>query len=434
MKAIEVGLIGLGTVGTGVAKILLEKGKKFEELIGASLQIKKIADLDLKRDRGISIPPGLLTDKSDEVINDPDISIIVELIGGLEPARTLILKALEKGKHVVTANKALLAHKGAEIFQKAEKLNLDIGFEASVCGGIPVILTFQQGLVANEIESLLGIFNGTCNFILTRMTEDGLPYGEALKEAQQQGYAEADPTLDVEGMDTVHKLSILMHLAYGAPLAPEEIFVKGITRVSALDISFAREFGYAIKLLAICRKEGQELEARVHPTMIPKNHIMANVQGVNNALYLKGDAVGDILLYGRGAGMMPTGSAVVSDLVNLGRNIHKGISRRISGPSSTQAFEKKGLVFKPLSEVMTHYYFRFSALDRPGVLSTIAGILGANRISVASVIQKGRETEGSVPIVMMTHEARESAVQKAIAEIDRLPVITDKTVIIRVEG
>jgi homoserine dehydrogenase len=434
MKAIEVGLIGLGTVGTGVARILLEKEDQLQSLVGVPLKLKRIADLDLKRDRGLPLPPGMLTENAEAVINDPDISIVMELIGGLEPARTLILEALEKGKHVVTANKALLAHKGSEIFQRALERELDIGFEASVCGGIPVILTLQQGLVANEIESMLGIFNGTSNFILTRMSENDLPYSEALKEAQQKGYAEADPTLDVEGMDTVHKLSILMHLAYGAPLEPEAVFVKGITRVSALDIAFAREFGYAIKLLAICRKEGLGLEARVHPTMIPKDHILANVQGVNNALYLKGDAVGDILLYGQGAGMMPTGSAVVSDLVNLGRNINKGITRRIPGPFSTRTFQEKGMAFKPLSEVMTHYYFRFSALDRPGVLSTIAGILGANQISVASVIQKGREIEGSVPIVMMTHEARESAVQKAIGEIDRLPVITDHTVIIRVES
>src|SRR4030042_608349 len=433
MKEIQVGLIGFGTVGTGVVKILREKGGLLCFPVGVPIKLKRIADQDLNRDRGVPVPKGVLTYQVEQILEDPDISIVIELIGGLEPARSFILKALEKGKHVVTANKALLAHKGNEIFKKAMDSKLDVGFEASVCGGIPVILALQQGLGANEIESIFGIFNGTSNFILTRMTEQELPYSAALKEAQQMGFAEADPTLDVEGLDTVHKLSILMYLAYGAPLNPEAVFVEGITRIGALDIAFAREFGYSIKLLAICRKEGDQLQARVHPTMIPKGHMLANVQGAYNALHIKGASVGDILLYGQGAGMMPTGSAVVSDLVNMGRNINKGIAQRIPQNLSIQRFKEKGLSFKPFKEVMTHYYFRFSALDRPGVLSTIAGILGANQISVASVIQKGREIEGSVPIVMMTHEARESDVQKAIQEIDRLAVITDRTGVVRVE-
>jgi homoserine dehydrogenase len=434
MKEIQVGLIGFGTVGTGVVKILLEKGESLRPLIGRSLKLKKIVDLDLIRDRGISLPQGLLVNQVDQVLEDPDIAIVIELVGGFEPARSFILKALEKGKHVVTANKALLAHKGQEIFMKAAEKNLDIGFEASVCGGIPVILTFQQGLVANEIESILGIFNGTSNFILSRMSEDGLPYPEALKEAQQKGYAEADPSLDVEGLDTAHKLSILMHLAYGTPLNPEALFVEGITRVSPLDITYADELGYCVKLLAICRKEGGSLEARVQPTMIPKRHILAGVRGAYNALFICGDAVGDILLYGQGAGMMPTGSAVVSDLVNLCRNINKGISQRIPTDWSNRNSGKTVPGLKPFSEVVTHYYLRFSAMDQPKVLATIAGILGVHGISIASVIQKGRRLGGAVPIVMMTHEARESAMQMAIQEIDRLPAITDSTMIIRVEN
>jgi homoserine dehydrogenase len=432
MKEIQVGLIGFGTVGTGVAKILLEKQDVLTPLIGTPLKLKRIVDLDLERDRGVALPPGLLVNHVDQILEDPDIAIVIELVGGLEPARSFILKALDKGKHVVTANKALLAHKGEEIFGKAAEKKLDIGFEASVCGGIPAILTFQQGLVANEIESILGIFNGTSNFILTRMSEDGLSYETALKEAQQKGYAEADPTLDVEGLDTAHKLSILMHLAYGTPLNPEALFVEGITRIGPLDIGFAREFGYCIKLLALCRKEGFRLEARVQPTMIPKTHMLANVQGAYNALFIRGDAVEDILLYGKGAGMMPTGSAVVSDLVNISRNINKGVSQRIpprirgAGPATPE--------MKPFSAVITHYYLRFSAMDQPGVLSTIAGILGNHGISIASVIQKGRGLGGAVPIVMMTHEARESSMQAAIREIDCLPVIADGTVIIRVEN
>ncbi len=434
MKEIQIGLIGFGTVGTGVVKILLEKEKLLHSLVGAPLKLKRIADLDTRRDRGVSVSPGVLVDQADQILEDPEISIVIELVGGLEPARSFILKALEKGKHVVTANKALLAHKGGEIFQKAAECRLDIGFEASVCGGIPAILALQQGLVANEIESILGIFNGTSNFILTQMSEGGLSYSESLKEAQQRGFAEADPTLDVEGLDTVHKLSILMHLAYGAPLNPDVIFVEGITRVGPLDIAFAHEFGYCIKLLAICQKEGKLLEARVHPTMIPREHIMANVKGAYNALFIRGDSVGDILLYGLGAGMMPTGSAVVSDLVNMGRNINKGITQRIPSDLSVRGFKERGLALKSFSELVTRYYFRFSALDQPGVLSKISGILGNHKISIASVIQKGRKLEGSVPIVMMTHEAKESDVREAIREIDQFKEITDRTVIIRVEN
>jgi homoserine dehydrogenase len=433
MKEIQVGLIGFGTVGTGVVKILLEKADHLEALIGAPLRLKKVADVDLERDRGVSLPGGLLTSKAEEILNDPDIGIIIELIGGIEPARSYIEEALEKGKCVVTANKALLAHRGEEIFRKALEKNLDVGFEASVGGGIPVILALKQGLVANEIETLYGIVNGTSNFILSQMTETGLPYQEALSEAQKRGYAEADPTLDVGGFDTAHKLAILMRLAYGLPLGIEPLFVEGITQITPLDIAYAREFGFRIKLLAICRKEGNSLEARVHPTMIPAGHMLAGVQGAYNALFIHGDSVGDILLYGQGAGMMPTGSAVVSDLVEMARNLTKGITQRITPAMTGRSFKGKGLTLKPFSELKTHYYFRFSALDRPGVLSSIAGILGQHQISIASVIQKGREAEGPVPIVMMIHEARESDVQEAIREIDRLAVISDPTRIIRVE-
>jgi homoserine dehydrogenase len=434
MKEIQVGLIGFGTVGTGVVKIMLEKKDLLSSLAGIPIKLKRIVDLDLYRDRGVIIPPGLLVDQADQILDDPEISIVIELVGGMEPARSFILKALENKKYVITANKALLAHKGDEIFQRAIDYNRDVGFEASVCGGIPVILSLRQGLVANEIESLMGIFNGTSNFILTRMSQEAMPYSEALKEAQRRGYAEADPTLDVEGMDTAHKLSILMHLAYGTPLNSDALFVEGITRIGSLDIAFAREFGYCIKLLAICRKDGPLLEARVQPTMIRNGHMLANVHGAYNALYVCGDSVGDILLYGQGAGMMPTGSAVISDLVNLSRNINKGISPVVSQVHSLQGLNGKGLAIKPFDEVITHYYFRFSAMDQPGVLSSIAGILGTHGISISSVIQKGRGLGGAVPIVMMTHEAKESAVQKAVHEIDRLSVIADKTVIIRVEN
>ena len=432
-KDIQIGLIGLGTVGTGVVTLLREKESSLQSLTGSRLVLKKIADLDLERGRGLSLPAGVLTRKAEEILEDPEIEIVVELIGGYEPAKTYILKALAAGKHVVTANKALLAEAGNELFRAAQDHRRHIGFEASVCGGIPIILALRQGLVANEIESLFGIMNGTSNFILSRMSDEGQPYPQALGEAQKLGYAEADPTLDVEGQDTAHKLAILMHLAYGLPMDVKAIHTEGITRISPLDIAFAREFGYRVKLLAICRKEDGLVEARVHPTMIPKGHMLSNVSGAYNALFIHGDAVGDILLYGQGAGMMPTGSAVVSDLVDIGRNINQGIARRI--PQSSVPPEERGtpVAVKPFEEIETHYYFRISALDRPGVLSTVSGILGEHQISIASVIQKGRDQEGSVPIVMMTHSARENAVQEAIGRIDQLPVITDRTMIIRVE-
>ncbi|MBI5582757.1 MAG: homoserine dehydrogenase [Deltaproteobacteria bacterium] len=432
-KAIQIGLIGLGTVGSGVATILKAKEKSLEALVGRRLVLKKIAELNPERARALGIPEEILTARAEDILEDPEIQIVIELIGGKEPAKTFIRQALLAGKHVVTANKALLAEAGNELFLTAREQDRHIGFEASVCGGIPIILALRQGLVANEIESIFGIMNGTSNFILSRMTEEGQPYQQALEEAQKLGYAEADPTLDVEGHDTAHKLAILMHLAYGLPMDLSVIHTEGITRITPLDLAFAREFGYRVKLLAICRKENGLVEARVHPTMIPVSHMLSNVSGAYNALFIHGDAVGDILLYGLGAGMMPTGSAVVSDLVDIGRNINLGITRRI--PRSSVSPEERGapLAVKPFEEIETHYYCRISALDRPGVLSKVSGILGEHGISIASVIQKGRDQEGAVPIVMMTHGAQEKALQEAIGRIDQLPFITDRTMVIRVE-
>jgi homoserine dehydrogenase len=430
---IQIGLIGLGTVGSGVAAILKQKEKSLQALVGRRLVLKKIAELNPQRAREMHIPAEIMTARAEDILEDPEIEIVVELIGGIEPARTFIRKALQNGKHVVTANKALLAEAGNALFQTAQEQRRHIGFEGSVCGGIPIILALRQGLVANEIESIFGIMNGTSNFILSRMTEEGQPYAQALQEAQRLGYAEADPTLDVEGHDTAHKLAILMHLAYGLPMDLQVIPTEGITRITPLDLAFAREFGYRVKLLAICRKEEGLVEARVHPTMIPVSHMLSNVSGAYNALFIHGDAVGDILLYGQGAGMLPTGSAVVSDLVDIGRNINQGITRRIARSSVPPEERGAPLGIKPFAEIETHYYFRISALDRPGVLSKVSGILGEHGISIASVIQKGRDQEGSVPIVMMIHGAREKAVQEAIGKIDRLPVITDRTMIIRVE-
>jgi homoserine dehydrogenase len=432
MKKINVGLMGFGTVGSGMAKILLENREVIEPRLGASLVLKWIADLDLERDRGVDVDPGILTQDAEVVINDKEVDIVVELIGGYEPARSLLLKAIENGKHVVTANKALLAAHGDEIFSAASQKGVEVGFEASVGGGIPLIRSIKEGLVANRIEGLFGILNGTANYILTKMTDEGSPFSEVLKEAQALGYAEADPTFDVEGIDAAHKLTILLSIAYGVPIDFEAVYTEGISKVTPLDIKFMQEFGYRIKLLAISKDDGDAIEARVHPTLMPDDSMLANVNEAYNALYIKGDAVGNVMLYGPGAGMMPTGSAVVSDLVDVARNILGDSPGRV--PSvGYQLSGIKPRRIKSIEELQTEYYFRFSAEDRPGVLSKVAGILGKNEISIKSVHQQGRDLVGAVPIVMITHEAKEAAVKTALAEIDQLDVIKDKTILIRIE-
>ncbi len=432
MKKIQVGLLGFGTVGSGVVKILLENREVIESRLGASLALKWIADLDLERDREVVVDTGLLTTDSEMVIDDPEVDIVVELIGGYEPAKSFILKAIENGKHIVTANKALLAAHGDEIFSTASQKGVEVGFEASVGGGIPLIRSMKEGLVANRIESLFGILNGTANYILTKMTDQGSSFSEVLKEAQALGYAEADPTFDIEGIDTAHKLTILLAIAYGVPIDFEAVYTEGISKVTPLDIKFIKEFGYRIKLLAISKDDGQAIEARVHPTLIPDDSMLANVNEAYNALYIKGDAVGNVMLYGPGAGMMPTGSAVVSDLVDVARNM---LSRAVGRVPSVgyQPASMNARQARPIEELQTEYYFRFSAEDRPGVLSKVSGILGNHQISIKSVHQKGRDLLGAVPIVMITHEAKEAAVRKALAEIDQLEMIKDKTVLFRIE-
>jgi len=432
MDRINIGLIGFGTVGTGLVRILQENAKLLEARLGLSIVLKRIADLDVTSDRGVKVNPAVLTTQVSEVLDDPEISIVVELIGGLEPARAFILQAVKKGKHVVTANKALLAIHGAEIFRAADKAGVDIGFEGSVGGGIPIIRSLKEGLVANKIRVIFGILNGTSNYILSEMTQEGLKFQDVLKKAQELGYAEADPTLDVEGMDTAHKLSILLSLANGVQVRMEDIYTEGITDIAPMDIEHAQELGYHIKLLAIAKSDGGPIEARVHPTLLPAEHLLSKVSGPFNAIFIKGDAVGSTLFYGAGAGMMPTGSAVVSDLVDLSRNIRLGVSRRVPLLSYQQEHIKEAEI-KHIHDIICTYYLRFTVVDRPGVLSRISGILGSLDISIASVIQKGRRAEKAVPIYMVTHEAREKNMQKALQEIDRLPIIVDKTVLIRIE-
>jgi homoserine dehydrogenase len=434
MREIKVGLIGFGTVGAGVVKILRRNSGLIEKRLGTRIVLKRIADIDVKTDRGIKVRSGILTTRADDVINDPEIDIVMELMGGIEPAKTFICRAIENKKHIVTANKALLALHGDEIFSQAQRQGVDVNFEASVGGGIPLIRSIKEGLVANRIHSIFGILNGTSNYILSKMSDEGGNFQDVLKEAQNRGYAEADPTYDVEGIDAAHKLTILIRLAFGAPFRFEETFVGGISGITPLDIQFSREFGYRIKLLAIAKMDGGKMEARVHPTMIPARHLLATVNGVYNAIYITGDAVGPTMFYGQGAGQMPTGSAVVSDLVDLGRNILVEARARRVPLLSFQDSEIKPIPLKKMDEVVMPFYMRFSALDQPNVLSKISGILGKNEISISSVIQKGRRVNGAVPIVMMTHEAKERNVHRALKEIDKLGVITGETMVLRVEN
>jgi homoserine dehydrogenase len=432
MKRINVGLLGCGTVGTGVAKLLIDSSQVIGARLGANLNLKWVADIDIETDRGIQFNKGVLITDANSVVNDPDIDIIIEMIGGEEIAKELILKAITNGKQVITANKALLASQGNALFKAAAEKGVDLAFEAAVGGCMPIIKAMRESLVANRIQSMIGILNGTCNYILTKITEERRAFGDALTEAQTRGYAEADPTLDVEGIDTAHKIAILTALAYGMEINLPEVYIEGITKITPLDVEFAEHFGYRIKLLAISKNHGDKIEARVHPTMIPFGNLLSNVSGTVNSVMVSGDAVGDIMLYGRGAGMMPTASAVISDVVDIARNLMAETTCRIPA-LSYQRNHIQNIKIMSMDEIVTHYYFRFAALDRPGVLSKISGVLGKHDISIQSVQQKGRKTDGSVPVVMVSHLAKEVDVQKALAEIRELDVVSDRPVLIRIE-
>ncbi len=432
MRQINVGIIGFGTVGKGTVKVLLNNKEIIGERLGTEIKIKKIADLNITASRGIEIKKELLTTDALQVINDPEIDIVVELIGGYNPAKDFILKALKNKKHVVTANKALLALEGYEIFKCAEENNMCIGFEASVAGGIPIIKAVKEGLVANNIQSIYGIINGTSNYILTKMTDEEREFGEVLKKAQEMGFAEADPTFDIEGIDTSHKITILATLAYGTRVKIKEVYTEGITKVSPLDIKYALELGYKIKLLAIAKDVNGEIDVRVHPTMVPLSNPLSTVGGVFNAIRITGDSVGETIFYGRGAGEFPTASAVVADIVDISRDILTGSKNRVPLLSFQSGCIKNKKIRK-ISKVRSKFYFRFSVIDKPGVLSKISGILGENNISIASVLQKERKEGEEVSVVIMTHEALEENVEKALGVTDKLPVVLKETVLIRVE-
>lgn len=432
MDRINLGIIGFGTVGAGTVEILQKNRELIQNRVGAEIVIKRIADLDTTTDRGVPVDSRLFTTEAAEIIADPEIDIVAELMGGVNRAREYILSSLEKGKHVVTANKALLAEYGEEIFRTAQDNRAGLAFEASVGGGIPVIRAFKEGLTGNRINMIMGILNGTSNYILTQMTQHNWSYSEAVHRAVELGYAEDPPTLDVDGTDAAHKLAILIALSCGSTVNFREIFREGIDRLTPEDVRFAGEFGYCIKLLAVAKVTADGMEARVHPAMIPQDHILVNVNDVYNAIYVEGDFLGPNLYYGQGAGKRPTGSAVVSDIIALARQIRQGVTDFIP-PLGHMHPSACPVNIRPVEELVTAYYFRFSAMDKPGVLSKISGILGDHQISISSVIQKDRGVEGPVPIVMLTHEAKESNVLKALSLLEQLEVLTDRTMVIRVE-
>jgi len=429
MKTINVGILGMGTIGSGVVKLLQEHAALLDRRVGARLRIRRIAEIGTPRE---PVDPKLLTTDAMEVLNDPQVDIVVELIGGTTVAKTLCLEAVHKGKHLVTANKALLAEHGLEIYQAAAAKRVDLGFEASVCGAIPIIRSVREGLVANHIQSIMGIVNGTTNYILTKMTESGQAFADVLAEAQAKGYAEADPTLDVGGIDAAHKLQILASLAYNGYIPFSSIHIEGIQKVEAVDIVFARELGYRIKLLAIAKEDQGELEVRVHPTMIPDSHLLASVGGVYNAVHIRGDSAGSLMFSGRGAGQMPTASSVVADVVEIAHNIIFHRPSRVSLLPTRAAGE--GLTLRPVGRIRSRYYLRVMAVDKPGVLSKVTGVLGEHAISIASMIQKGRAEQAAVPVVMLSHEATEGDMQKALKRINHLDVVAQDTMCIRVEG
>ena len=427
MKEYKVGILGFGTVGAGVADCLLNNADVIAKRTGIKPVLAGIADLDITTDRGIRIPAGLLTTDASELIHRVDV--VVELIGGTTVAKKFILQALGEGKSVVTANKALLAEHGEELFAAAEKSNADLYYEASVGGGIPIIKSLREGFVGNRIERIYGILNGTCNYILTRMEREEIDFAPVLKDAQQLGYAEANPSLDIDGFDTAHKAAILAALAYGKWFGMDPVYVQGIRDVTLADIKFAGELGYKIKLLAILKQDNGNIEIRVHPTMIPKRTQLAMIDEVFNGVMVTGDYVGDTLFYGRGAGRNATASAVVSDIVDIGLNIKDAKPRRID--SLREGIQFKNVV--KMDEVRSRYYLRIQVLDVPGVLSKVTAILGENSISISSLVQREGQSQNNVSLLIITHQTLEKHVKAAISQINALSDVRDTVKLIRIE-
>ncbi|MDD5518422.1 MAG: homoserine dehydrogenase [Candidatus Omnitrophica bacterium] len=429
MKRINAGLIGFGNVGSGIIKILRDRKALLSEKTGLEISIKKVCDQDIVSKRNVSLDKAMLTRDARALINDPQIDILIELIGGIHPAKEFIIEALRKGKHVVTANKALLALHGQELFTEAADRGKSIYFEASVGAGIPIIKSLREGLVANRFNGILGIVNGTSNYILSSMSKNNCSFQEALRQARAKGFAEKDPTLDIEGMDSAHKLILLTYLAFGRFVELKDVFIEGISRISLADVNYAKEMGFEIKLLAIAKKEGSDLEIRVHPTLIPQDHLLSSVDGVFNAIYVSSDLAGNLLFYGPGAGQLSAASAVVSDLVDLTQDIKAGFFR----PTLKIVADKTVKKIRKIDDFESRYYIRFMARDLSGVLARISGVLAKFGISIASVTQKERSKTQLVPIVMLIHEAREKNMRDALSIIDRLEAIKEKSVAIRME-
>jgi homoserine dehydrogenase len=429
MRKINLGIIGFGNVGSGVVKILRDRKSFLADRIGLEMHIAKICDKDIASKRVVSVDKQMLTKDASEIINDPHIDIVVELMGGIHPAKEYITEALRKGKNIVTANKALLAQEGQTLFAEAADRGKSIYFEASVGSGIPIIKSLREGLVANRFNSIFGILNGTSNFILSQMSHKNCTFNYALAEAKAKGYAEKDPTLDIKGIDSAHKLVLLTYLCFGKFVNLNEVFIEGISRISLADVQYSKELGFEIKLLAIAKKEDDELEVRVHPTLIPKAHLLSSVAGVFNAIYVSSDLAGSLLFYGPGAGQLSTASAVVADIVDLTQDIKAGLFR----PTLNIIADKSIKKLRRTDDFESRYYIRFMAVDKPGVLARISGILAKFGISIASVTQKERREAQVVPIVMVIHEAEEKNLRAALAMIDNLGVIKEKSVAIRIE-
>ena len=433
MKPIQAGLLGIGTVGSGTFNVLTRNAKEISRRAGREIAITMVADLDVARAESVVKGRAVCTANADDIINNPDIDIVIELIGGYGIAKALVLRAIEAGKHVVTANKALLATHGNEIFAAASRKGVMVAFEAAVAGGIPIIKALREGLTANRIEWIAGIINGTSNFILSEMRDKGLPFADVLREAQRLGYAETDPTFDIEGVDAAHKLTIMSAIAFGIPMQFERAYVEGISKLTKQDIEYAEQLGYRIKLLGITRRAEHGFELRVHPTLIPARRLIANVEGVMNAVLVKGDAVGATMYYGAGAGSEPTASAVVADLVDITR-MHTADPENRVPHLAFQPDQMSEIPILPIGEIVTSYYLRLRVKDQPGVLADITRILADDRISIDAMVQKEpAEGEEQVDIIMLTHQAVEKRVNAAIAKIEALPVVLAKVTRIRLE-
>ncbi|MBC7230834.1 MAG: homoserine dehydrogenase [Actinobacteria bacterium] len=423
-KIIRVGQIGCGTVGSGVYRILMENGEVISRRTGCEIAVKRVAVRDLSDPRYVEVPEGELTTDALEVIRDPEVDIVAEVIGGVEPARTFILEAIACGKHVVSANKELMSTHGEEILSAAEEAGVDVAYEASVGGAIPILLPLKYSLAGNNVDSILGIVNGTTNYVLTRMSEEGLSFSEALRKAQERGYAEADPSADVEGRDAAAKLAILASMAFNSRVTLGDVYTEGISAITPDDMRFGRDLGYVIKLLAVAKDEPDGISVRVHPTMIPKDHPLAAVRDENNAIFVSGNASGELMFYGKGAGSLPAASAVVGDIITISRNMLTG--GRMVGCT---CFYRKPL--KDMAEVVCRYFMIFDAPDRPGVLARIAGVFGDNGVSIKSVIQHGMGREAR--IVLVTHAVKERSIRATLKGLEELRAVNRIASVIRVE-